>query len=604
MRRALEDVAPAGADAPRIAVLTPGPSSAAAFDHAYLAAMLGVPLVEGEDLVVEDGRLWSRTLDVREPLDVLVSRVDAAQVDPLELAADSPSGTPGIVHAIREGTLSVVNPLAAGLLESPVLLTYLPKLARHLLGEELALPSVATYWCGDRSMCSHVIANVNRLTLRSARDGTIIDTRALSIARRADVCARISSEPWAWVGQEPVEPSEAPSLGPDGVQILPIELRTFTVAQGEGWAVMPGGLARVGDPDAGPDRPAKDVWVIAAEPAEAEEEAGVLLPGLAPSSVITPRAAEDLHLLGRHVERAESLARLLRVAADRWDDYHGRTTSDRPDVAGRAALVVLLEAVHARAADADLPDLVTGAGEGTLAHAVASAHRNARAVPDLLPRDAWPAFAGIERELRRMRAVGESGRDGAGLGAPLSRVLTHLLALTGVMDESMVRDAGWHLLEAGRRIERAHGVVATLAGALGREHPPEVERLLIDSTLMVHESVLPYRRRFLRGGATGVWELLLTDPSNPRSLRFQLDRITRALDALPGRAEGTAKPLGDIADILAEAPLRWDDVAADGSRRVAEDLESIQWRLHLVSEAITARWFARPHRSAWSGDGQ
>ncbi|NCD18851.1 MAG: hypothetical protein EOL89_02535, partial [Actinobacteria bacterium] len=149
MRRALEGLS--NADAPRIAVLTPGPTSRAAHDHAHLAAMLGVPLVEGEDLVVEDGRLWSRTLDVREPLDVIVRRVAAPMVDPLELRGASRLGTPGLVHAVREGTLVVANTLASGLLESPALFTYLPRLARRLLGEELALPSVATYWCGDRS---------------------------------------------------------------------------------------------------------------------------------------------------------------------------------------------------------------------------------------------------------------------------------------------------------------------------------------------------------------------------------------------------------------------------------------------------------------------
>lgn len=599
MRRALADLTPA--EIPRIAVLTPGPTSRAAFDHAYLAAMLGVPLVQGEDLVVEDGRLWSRTLDVREPLDILVRRVDAPMLDPLELRADSHLGTPGLLHAIREGTLTVVNTLASGLLESPALLTYLPRLARHLLGEELALPSVATYWCGDRSMCSHVIANIHRLTVRSAR--TTIDARELSLADRADLCARLSHEPWAWVGQEPVEPSEAPSLSREGVSDQPTALRTFAVAHGDGWSVMSGALGRVGDLDDGRSRPAKDVWVVAAEPADAPEEAGVRTPGLPPSSVITPRAAADLHRLGRHLERAESLARLLRATADRWDDYHGATHAAGSDGAGRLALDVLvatLRDVSGADADADLPELVAGDGAGTLAQAVTAAQRNARAVPDLLSPDAWPAFAAIEREIGRVRRT--RGRDGTlALGAPLGRMVTPLLSLAGLLDEAMVRDVGWHLLEVGRRLERAEHVVGTLAGTLGRAHPPEAERLLVDSTLMAHESILTYRRRYLGGGVTGVWELLLTDEGNPRSLRFQLERITRSLEALPGTPDGAALPLADIADILTEVPLRWDEVANDGTRRIAEELDSIRWRLRLVSEAVTDRWCARVEPSAWPG---
>jgi uncharacterized circularly permuted ATP-grasp superfamily protein/uncharacterized alpha-E superfamily protein len=596
MRRALEGLSEV--DAPRIAVLTPGPGSRAAYDHAHLAAMLGVPLVEGEDLVVEDGRLWSRTLDVREPLDVLVRRVAAPMVDPLELRGDSRLGTPGLVHAIREGTLVVANTLASGLLESPALFTYLPRLARRLLGEELALPSVATYWCGDRSMCSHVIANVHRLTVRSTTTSTVIDSRELTIAQRADLCARISTEPWAWVGQEPVEPSEAPSLGPEGVSAMPTALRTFALADGDGWAVMPGAIGRVGHVEEGRSRPAKDVWVAAREPLAVSEEPEPLVPGLAPT--ISPRAAEDLYQLGRHLERAESLARLLRVTAQAWDDFHGRSDGSA-DPTGRAVLTALLTTLHGQANDGGLPDVVAGEAEGSLADAVATAHRHALAVPDLLSQDTWPAFAGIERQLARVRRNGE--RDGVGLGVPLGRVLTHLLALAGIMDESMVRDAGWHLLEAGRRIERASGVVATLADTHGRVHPPEVERLLIDATLTAHESVATYRRRYLRGGMTGVWELLLTDADNPRSLRFQLERMRVVFDRLRATPETASMTLADIADILAEAPLRWDEATQGGERRIAEDLESVRWRLRLLSEEITATWFARPRPNAWATDG-
>ena len=100
---------------------------------------------------------------------------------------------------------------------------------------------------------------------------------------------------------------------------------------------------------------------------------------------------------------------------------------------------------------------------------------------------------------------------------------------------------------------------------------------------------------------TGVWELLLTDEGNPRSLRFQLERITRSLEALPGTPDGAALPLADIADILTEVPLRWDEVANDGTRRIAEELDSIRWRLRLVSEAVTDRWCARVEPSAWPG---
>lgn len=600
MRSALMDVAPRRAEAPRVAVLTPGADSSNAFDHAYLATMLGVPLVEGEDLTVEDGRLWTRTLDAREPLDVLVRRVDSAWIDPLELRGDSRLGSPGILHAIREGTLTVVNSIGSGVLESPALFTFLPRLARHLLGEELALPSVATYWCGDRSMGAHVVANIHRLVVRSIHSRATIDARHLSLGQRADLCARIAAQPWAWVGQEPVEPSEAPSLTPDGLVTLPTSFRMFAVTSGDSWTVMAGALGRVGEVGAAFQDAAKDVWVSALEPPPVPEAAEAL-PGLAPSSVISPRAAEDLYWLGRHLERAEAVARLVRVVADRWDDYHDRT----PDDAGSAALDVLLAALHAQAIETPLPRLVYGEEKGTIAHAVGIAHRSARAVPDLMSPDAWPAFAFVERQIAEVRAQHEDGGvPPIGLGAPLSRVIAGLLSLEGVVDETMVRDAGWHLLDLGRRIERAQRVAGTLLAHHDRRHPPEVERLLIESTLLAHESATTYRRRSHAGGITAVWELLLTDAANPRSLAFQLDRVRRALDALPGTRESLRVLLDDAADLLADAPLRWDEVRPDGSRvALAERLRSIQWRLRSLSDEVTRTWFNHPEPAEWSDGG-
>lgn len=594
MRRSLAEVAPPGATAPRVAVLTPGVDSPNAFDHAYLATMLGVPLVEGEDLVVEDGRLWTRTLEVREPLDVLLRCVDGAWVDPLELRSDSRLGAPGILHAIRQGTLTVVNPIGAGILESPALFTFLPRLARHLLGEELALPSVATYWCGDRSMGAHVVANIHRLVVRSIHSRATIDARHLSLGQRADLCARIASQPWAWVGQEPVEPSESASLTPTGVATQPTGFRMFTVSSGGSWTVMAGALGRVGEVGAAFKDAAKDVWVIALEPAAPPVEEPDAR--LAPSSVISPRAAEDLYWLGRHLERAESLARLVRVVADRWDDYHGRGADD----AGRVALDVLLESLYARSVETPLPRLIHGEEKGTVAHAVGIAHGNARAVADLMPVDAWPAFALVERVVAQVRAQHEGPAEPQGLGASLGRLISGLLALDGLIDDAMVRDAGWYLLDAGRRIERARWVATTLLGHHERRQIPEVERLLVESTLLAHESAMVHRRSSLAGGITGLWDLLLTDPANPRSVAFQVDHLRRALDALPGTRPAMRVLLDDVADLLTEAALRGDVVEDEVRRPLAERLRSIEWRLRALSDEITHTWFSRPEPADWS----
>ena len=149
LRASLQGVAPPDADDPRIVLLSPGPWSETAFEHAYLASHLGYPLVEGADLTVRDGRVWMRSLRRLERVDVILRRTDAWFCDPLELRPDSKLGVPGLVEAARLGGVSIVNTLGSGVLENPGLLPYLPRLAEHLLGEPLLLPSVPTWWCGD-----------------------------------------------------------------------------------------------------------------------------------------------------------------------------------------------------------------------------------------------------------------------------------------------------------------------------------------------------------------------------------------------------------------------------------------------------------------------
>ncbi|WP_164737343.1 circularly permuted type 2 ATP-grasp protein [Georgenia sp. SYP-B2076] len=642
LRESLQAAAPAPAgDSPRIAVLTPGESSPSTFDHGYLATMLGLPLVEGGDLVVEDGRVWARSLGRREPVDVLLRRVAATQVDPLELDGTSRLGTPGLVHAARTGGVTIVNTLGSGVLESPALLTYLPRLARALRDEELALPSAVTYWCGERSMCSHVIANLGRLVIRSTTSGhPPVAGWELTMDERADLAAAIAARPSAWVGQEPVEASTTPTVLGRSLVPQPTSLRTFAVAHGEGYVVMSGALGSVGPAPqaalAGPTMggTAKDVWVLAAEPRAVADRALPTLdlpPARSADAAISPRAAEDLFRLGRSTERAEATVRLLAAVADRWDDYHSRPTApatapagtdpagtdpagNHPappghgHAAGTRALDVLLGALHELADDAPLPSLVTDESvTGSVAWSVAQMSRDAAGVRDNLSPDVWLAISSLERTLALERARRHDG-DGAqlGLGPVLSRLLESLMALHGIFTESLVRDIGWRLLEVGRRLERARHLVTALGASVSVRRERAVESLVIESVLLAHESVITFRRRYPTGGLGAMLDLLLTDETNPRALAFQLAQLRTHLAELPALARGPASRdqlLAEVTDLLAE--LRTDRVEGVGGRRVqlAQTLESIHWRLDELGTEIIRVHFTHPVAARWPEEG-
>lgn len=213
LRAALQRVAPASAGPPRIVVLTPGPWSETAYEHGALATYLGYPLVQGADLRVRDGRVWVRTLGRMEPVHVIVRRVDASYCDPLELRPDSTLGAPGLLEACRVGNVSVVNTLGSGVLENPGLIPFLPRLAQVLLGHDLVLPSVASWWCGAPRSLDHVLANLDHLVLKAVAPTPItVLGQDLSAADRADLAARIRAQPEAWTAQEPVALSTTPTF--------------------------------------------------------------------------------------------------------------------------------------------------------------------------------------------------------------------------------------------------------------------------------------------------------------------------------------------------------------------------------------------------------
>ena len=274
LRLALIDAAPDVAQDPVVVVLSPGIYSETAFDQAYLATLLGFPLVESADLVVRDGKLWMRSLGTLKRVDVVLRRVDALYVDPLDLRADSKLGVVGLVEAERRGTVTVVNTLGSGILESPGLLRFLPKMAERLLGEPALLDTATVYWGGISSELSHLLANLSSLLIKSAVGSETIVGPELSSHELSGLSAQIQSMPWQWVGQELPQFSSAPTDHAGVLSSAGIGMRLFTVAQRGGYAPMIGGVGYVLAPGTAAYTlttvAAKDIWVRPTERARAE----------------------------------------------------------------------------------------------------------------------------------------------------------------------------------------------------------------------------------------------------------------------------------------------------------------------------------------------
>jgi uncharacterized circularly permuted ATP-grasp superfamily protein/uncharacterized alpha-E superfamily protein len=557
LRSALQAAAPADVDDPSIVILSPGPFSETAFEHAFVATLLGYPLVEGADLEVRHGRVWLRTVAELAPVDVILRRVDAWFTDPLELLPDSTLGVAGLVESARSGAVSVVNPLGAGVLENAGLATRLPALSAHLLGEELKLATVPSWWCGEAAGRSHVIANLDHMVIRPTSrlaGGRSIDGTRLDAAGRDDLARRIAEDPETWVGQEWAEPVTAPVLDAGALQARGTVLRTFAVAREHSYSVMTGGLARSAPADdvspitnpAGAI--AKDTWVLSSEP---ESLSGFWIGGtpgpIATAATPLPaRAAENLFWLGRYAERAEATVRLLRtVHARRTELQHVQPGP------GSAALVTMLQAVtrvtgcYPGFVGDDAGVLLADPGDellavvadqhrvGAVAHAVARMFDAIDVVRDQLSIDTWLVVGSLQRELARIDDAA-ADREEVVIGV-LNAVLHGLLALSGLAADSLIRDHGWHFMDAGRRIERGLQLTTLVGALLGERHDRATESIVTESTLVTAESIITYRRRYRSHALVStVLDMLFSDAGNPRALRFQLDRLSEDVAVLDG----------------------------------------------------------------------
>ncbi len=617
LRHCLQRIAPRPADAPRVVLLSPGAGSETAFDQAFMSSLLGLPLTTGADLTVRDGRVWQRSLSRLEPVDVILRRVDDDYCDPLDLRGDSRLGVPGLVEAARAGTVSIVNGIGSGVLENPGLFPYLDAVARALLGEPLLMPSVQTWWCGDPIARQHVLAHLDQLVLKPLSRTFGRNSRAgweLSSAERDELAARIAAEPDAWVGQEPLAMSTAPTLRHGVLEPRPVVLRTFAVASGESYQLMPGGLTRAAaEADTvivanASGAVSKDVWVLSTSTPSGDESQ---LPGLigpeTVSAAVSPRVAEDLFWLGRYAERAESVARLLRVVDNRWRDRH-----PTPDPALAQCLTVLLEAVTAitttwpgfvgdgaaeRLASprTEVLALVTDEDRiGTLAHDLARVRSLANAVRDQLSADTWTVLSGLDRSVRGFGRASSADEFTDGL----ARLLQGTLAFSGLVGESMVRDTGWYFLDAGRRLERALQITGLLRECLVRTANARTQALVIESVLIAAESIITHRRRYpARADVDTVLELLLCDRNNPRALMFSLAQVEIDLAETSATGDAVDEARRLTAEIMARVQASDPVALADsvGAQRpaLAAFLDQIRWDLQALYRLVESTHFTQ-----------
>lgn len=544
LRSFLETLAPGRRENPVMVLMTPGPLNATYFEHAYLARHLGIPLVEGADLTVRDLRVCLKTLEGLQPVDVILRRVDDSFCDPLELRTESVLGVPGLVQAARAGHVTIANALGSGLVESPAFLTFLPALCRHLLDEDLLLPSVPTWWCGEAEGLRYVTSHLDRLVVKPAfgrRRGHSWFGHQLAAADKTHLLELIASRPQDFVAQECVLPSSAPVWTPGGFERRSVLLRAYVATDGSEHAVLPGGLTRVAasveDPLVSMQGGAgsKDTWILRSGQDDDEESATAIPDHASTDRRLTglpSRAADSLFWLGRYTERFEQYLRVLRCVLGQLASDTSPESSDRDNRLGHLmAGIGFLLTTDPDDGPADLTGRILDwiyrfDGPGSIPDLMNRIRENAAAVRDRLSGDTWQ----ILDRLVPQPKVPTTRRSIAHAHGMMQGLILNLAAFNGLAMENMTRGPGWRFLDSGRRLERGFSMTTLITAAAFVSGSPTP---LLEMILDIADSGMTHRQRyFARARWPEVVEMLVRDVSNPRGLAFQLSALRTHLEAL------------------------------------------------------------------------
>ncbi|OAN44847.1 hypothetical protein A6A04_08040 [Paramagnetospirillum marisnigri] len=612
LRRQLQMLSPRHKDDPRVVLLTPGPYNATYFEHAFLARQLGITLVQGEDLTVRDNNVYLKALTGLQRVDVIFRRTGGVWCDPLELRGDSTLGVAGLLQSARAGNVALANAVGTGLLDGASLMGFLPALARDLLGEQLALPSVATWWCGEPESCRHVLANLERLIIRPAfanRDQPVVGS-ALTESEANSLRTAIAAHPWDWVAQEIEGTSTVPVWTGGHLEPQHCVLRVFAVATERGWQALPGGLARLSAErellttrlQAGGGG-SKDIW-IAAGRRDLQTPAKLRAPAVRltrDNRDLPSRVADNMFWLGRYLERCEATTRLLRAALGHMEDSlaqddgeQARATLHTMGLLGMEMPADILEEDNPENLPYRLTQFHVDESTTGLANSVDRLIRVVTNLRDRLSTDTWRAVQRLRDEVGLLEA---ESLDGDIIGRLNSVVLT-MQGISGLAMENMTRGPQWLFLDSGRRLERAIAIVDNLSGALTDVESEDA--IALDLLLEIWDSVMTYRSRYLASPRlAGVLDLLLCDESNPRSLGFQVGTLSRHVDSLAGIGEdsGFYKPEQKLMTILS-GTIRTTDVTVlaryerDAGYHDAERLlDFLRSRLWELSEQLSRSYF-------------
>jgi uncharacterized circularly permuted ATP-grasp superfamily protein/uncharacterized alpha-E superfamily protein len=582
LQQALNSIAPHKDETPRIVILTPGPDNETYFEHSYLSGYLGTTLVEGNDLMVKDNFVWLKTIEGLERVDVILRRMDDMYCDPLELKSDSLLGIPGLLQVVRKGNVAIANPLGSSIIENTGLVPFLNHAARHFLKEELIIPSIATWWCGQPKEMLYVIDNLHKLVIRRIfrkTPGTrsTIDGASLSEAKARELITEIKANPHLYTGQEKINFSSTPSWVDGKIEPGHSLIRSYLVKNEDSFIAMPGGLTRTSN--------AKDHFVISNQTGGTSKDTWVISSGedhvqpvklqlqtsgtynLLQKDSLPSHTAENLYWAGRYTERLINNARLMRTVMQFAIQNHplqqpasGVTkkillealthcTYSYPGFLGDESSGQYIQLINNPWQEFS-KSLFDDNKNGGLSQNLLAFKRSVSNVRSFLSTDTWRVVDQMAETWQKART--RSHHDPMSMITDIDNLNTSMFAFLGMNRENARREQEWAILDLGRKFEQSLFIIRLLQQILDKKQEAQTEYELLEAVMTATQSMVTYRYTFRDHLQLPlVLELLMLDMNYPKSLGYLIDKISQHVSNMP--KQGKPQTLNEPERLMLEA---------------------------------------------------
>ena len=564
---------------PNVVYLTPGPQTETFYEHTFIASHFGYTLVMGDDLMVRNGMVWLKSISGLEKVDVIVRRVDDEYCDPLELREDSHLGVPGLLQAIRLGNVVVLNSPGVNVLENHALLPFMKGACNYFFKEDLILPNIATWWCGQEKELKFVLENLNKLIIKKAsgkEHHRSIFTRKLSEKQLSELRLKILANPEQYVAQEESSLRTAPSLVNGRIEPRLSVSRAFLVSDGKEYHIMNGGLTRsssdsnffvISNQLGGSS---KDTWIVSDTPFQSKNRVVInnnkidFKPAALPS-----KSAENLFWAGRYCERmlvtTKAIGLVINVLQDNIT-LGGAPQSDHLDTLLRGLSHTTMyypgfldEKMISEPYKGILEIVRSPKLSSSIINTLRDFLRCVTAVNDKWNHDTRTYINAIESTFSQFDDLNESAPNK--IQRVMTRLQSRLFSFYGIFGESFPRDEAYYLFESGKLIERILAQISLMRAVFNTKCSANTEKELIEAVLINHNLLVYYRQMYKSfANLETTFDLIILDEKLPYSLSYMLGKLAEYIGQLPNNTYPKRISLAAKAILEAQTKIRLADV--------------------------------------------